>query len=107
MENMITDLDIFANAKVGFLPSMLIALLGIFIYTFVQIYTSRRVKKFSEIKLGIWWAENQINFVFTIFICLTITIASWYAETLTVERALFIGAMGNFVADKFLKLKFK
>lgn len=103
----IQDIDLFANAKVDFLPSMLIALLGIFIYTFLHIRSSKRVKKFSDIKIGIWWRENQINFVFTIFICLSIIIASWYSETLTVERALFIGVVGNVVADKLLKMKFK
>lgn len=103
----IQELDFLGNMSVSFLPSLLIAFLGIFVYTFVQIWKSSRVKKFSDIKVRVWWDENQINFVFTTFICLCITIASYYAGTLTVERCFFVGFMGNYIADAILKMKYK
>lgn len=104
---MIQEIDLFGNAKTGFLPSILIAMLGILLYTFMNIYQSRRVKKFSDIKIRTWWDENQVNFVFTVFICLCVIIASWYAGTLTIERCFFVGFIGNHVGNLILKMKYK
>lgn len=107
MDTIIQEIDLFGNEKVNLFPGLLLALVGMMLYTFVQVLKSRRVKKFSEIKFGIWWDENQINFVFTVFICICMILSSWYADTLTTERCFFIGFMGNYVADAIIKFKYK
>lgn len=106
METM-NEIGLFASAQTSFFPSLLITLFGITIYWFVRIMGGRRVKKFNEIKLGLWWNENQVNFVLNVFVCIAIFIASWFAGTLTIERCFCLGFIGQFVTDKFLNYTYK
>lgn len=96
-------MEILAGLKVPFWANLLLTLIGMFLYNIAIIRSSSRINKFSDIKIAIWWDENQIRFTMATMIIAVIFAVSIYYDTLTVERSLCLGVVGNLALDKFLK----
>lgn len=100
----IQNISDLSQVKVGLMPGMMLAVLGIIFYTIMQLLSTRRIKKFSDIDFSVWWDENQVSFVLTLLLCSAIFAGSYISNTLTVERCFMIGFMGQFGIEKIMKI---
>ena len=64
----INEFSLFGELKAGIIPSMIICVLGLVIYNFLIIASAKSVRKFSDIKLAVWWNDNQISFVLSLIL---------------------------------------
>lgn len=96
-------MEILEN-KVPVSIGFLMVLIGIFIYHVMLIRSSSNVDKFSDIKISIWWAKEQIRFILSFIIIMVFFYMSWYYDKLTGEHCLYLGVIGNFALDRFMKI---
>jgi hypothetical protein len=96
-----------AGINVGLLPSIFITLFGILLFNFGEVWVSKKVKKFSDFDIVLWWAQNQISFVFSFIIVWIVFYASWVKGTLTVEHCFLLGFTGHLILSKVLKFFYK
>lgn len=96
-------MEILEN-KVPVSLGFLMVFIGIAIYNIMLIRSSNNVNKFSDIKLSIWWDKEQIRFILSFIIIMIFFYMSWYYDKLTGERCLYLGVVGNFALDRFMKI---
>ncbi len=91
------------NEKVPPLIGILLSLCGMFFYYMSEIIgATGQVKKFSDIKLRIWWDDHQIKFTMICMVSAVLFYLSWHYDQLTAQHCLELGIMGNMFLDKFL-----
>lgn len=82
---------------------IIIVLFGMLLYNFANVRGSSAIKKFSDIKIGQWWDETQVRFVFSSIVIAIMFYMSWYYNELTAQHCFDLGLIGNLFLDKMLK----
>lgn len=98
MEDFATQMN--SSASLG--VSILISLLGFFLYWGIMI-SKKKAEKKLQFAWWFWWKYNWFNVALSFLACVIVFVATKESGNLTLDRCALIGLAGSFLVDRLKK----
>jgi len=91
-----------AQSHPTFVLGLLALLFGLVIYVLSDIVAKKKIKSIKTLRESGYFTKNSLVLVLSLFVGFGLFFVSWWSNTMTYERCLFIGPLITASLGKFM-----